>query len=141
MRSPARWTWEFASRFCKVLPKSVLHEALEGTVGKGAAAEFLAFQKIQNDLPDLTPILNGDKSFKPTKVDIRYALVSALAQRAESGKHFDNLIQYSEVLPAEFSVLLVQMLGSKDKARLLAQPSIEVWAREDNDLVITRGAK
>lgn len=131
-------TWEFASRLLRFAPRNTLAESLEGTVGKGATAEFMSFLKIQNELPDLDKILAGDFSFVPAKIDIRYALVSALAGRATSAKHFENLIQYSYKLPAEFSVLLVKMLASRDEKKTTESPSLENWAREHSDIVVRR---
>jgi hypothetical protein len=132
-------TWEFVSKFLGFLPKSILNESLEGTIGQGATAEFLAFLKIQNELPDIEKILNGDHSFVPTRVDIKYALVSALASRAETVKQYDSLIRYSYKLSAEFSVLLVQMLASRDDGtKVMACPSSRQWALDHGDIILPR---
>ena len=125
---PTPRTWEFTSRLLHILPESILPETMEGTVGKGATAEFMAFRRIQKDLPDLDKILAGDFSFVPTKVDIKYATISALATKAKGVKHFENLLGYSYKLSKEFAVLLVKMLAMRGADELTNCPSIQKWA-------------
>ena len=130
-------TWDFAGTMMMVTPKKLLHEVLEGTVGKGAAAEFIAFLKVQTELPPLENIFNGE-DFVPQKIDLKYALVSALATRATGAKQYNRLIEYSHKLPAEFSVLLVQMLASKGEDMVMKAPAFQGWVKEHSDVVISR---
>ncbi|MDO8671851.1 MAG: MoxR family ATPase, partial [Dehalococcoidia bacterium] len=112
---PSPRTWEFASKLLGGISNTrVLHESLEGTIGKGATAEFMAFLKVQTELPDLDTIFAGNNYIPPeNRMDLRYALVSALATRA-TPKQFDRMVKYSDLLPAEFGVLLVQTLAHRD---------------------------
>lgn len=130
-------TWDFADRLLKVIPKPLRAEVLEGTVGKGAAAEFMAFLKVQTELPDLNTIFNGD-NYVPPKMDLRYAMVSALASMAQGKKQFNRLLDYSEHLPTEFSVLLVSMLGSKDEKALVSSDNWLKWVKANSDVVARR---
>lgn len=129
---PTPRSWEAAHRAIG-LPKSVLAETLEGTVGKGATAEFMAFLKVQTELPDINTIFQGS-NYVPEKLDLKYALVAALATRATT-KQFERLLDYSNHLPGEFSVLLVKMLISRDKTAVGMAPSFEKWTKEHKDIV------
>jgi len=143
-------SWDFASRMIKVAPTKLLPEILNGTVGTGCTSEFMAFLKIQTELPPIDDILNG-LDFVPPKgrMDLRYAMISALATRAktekiEKGKtvpdttHFTRLIDFSESMEAEFGVLLVTMLIGKDQGLLLSCPNIDKWARCHSDVIVNK---
>jgi MoxR-like ATPase len=128
-------TWEFADTLLKTTSKNVQAELMEGTIGKGATLEFQAFLKVQTELPDLAKIFAGD-DFVPTRTDLRYAIVSALASRANGVKQFNRLIEYSYKLPQEFGVLLVQLLISKNESDVMLSPAFEPWARKNQDIII-----
>jgi len=132
-------TWDFASRMIKVTPTKLLPEMLVGTVGEGATAEFMAFLRIQSELPDLDEILKG-KDYTPPKdrMDLKYALVSALATRAKSVAHFTRLIDFSETMPTEFGVLMVQMLIGKDESTIAACANWGKWARKNSDVIVSK---
>jgi len=131
---PSPRSWEFTSRILQSFGKRLIPELMIGTVGKGAAAEFLSFLKVQTELPDLNSIFKGSNEV-PTKVSLKYALCSALAVRAKPAQ-FERLIQYSFFLPQEFSVLLVKMLLSKDKTNIYTCPSIKKWTAENQDVIL-----
>lgn len=114
----------------------MLPELLEGTIGKGATAEFMSFLKVQTELPDLNKIFQGE-DFVPKRMDLKYALVSALVSRAQP-KQFERLMQYSKKLPAEFSVLMVMMLVGKDDDAVAATSSWEDWAKEHRDVLVRK---
>lgn len=129
-------SWEFASRMIKISTRTMLPELLEGTVGKGATAEFISFLKVQTELPDLNTIFKGE-DFVPKRMDLKYALVSALVSRA-TPKQFERLLQYSEKLPAEFSVLMMMMLVGKDEEAVAACKSWEPWAKDHRDVLVRK---
>jgi hypothetical protein len=134
---PTPRTWDFASRMCRITPTKLLPEALEGTIGKGATAEFMSFLKLQTELPDINTIINGD-NFVPQRLDLKYALVAALATRVKGTKQYERMIQYSNVLDAEFAVLLITMLAQKDEAAMALAPSFEKWAISHSDLIVSK---
>lgn len=132
-------TWDFASRMIKVTPTRLLPEMLEGTVGKGATAEFMAFLKVQTELPNIDDILNGQDYTPPKgRMDLRYALVSALVTRAKTVKHFTRLVDYSESMETEFGVLMVTMLIGKDENTIAACANIDKWARRNSDVIVSK---
>jgi hypothetical protein len=127
-------TWAFASRHIDIAPTKMLPEILTGTIGKGATAEFLAFLKLQKELPDIDTIFKGD-NFVPGRLDLTYALVGALASRAKGVKEFERMLQYSKHLDTEFSVLLITMLAQKDESAMGLAPSFEKWAITHSDII------
>jgi hypothetical protein len=57
---------------------------------------------------------------------LMYSLVTALALKANSNQ-FNRLIEYSMLYPAEFAVLMVKMLCSRDTDSVLTAKSIGIW--------------
>lgn len=137
---PTPRSWHFASKIVQMIPKNLLMETLEGTIGKGATAEFMAFLKLQTELPDPGKILAGE-DYIPERLDLKYALTGALASRAKGVKDFERLVTYSQKLGTEFSVLLVSMLVQRDEATMLSAPSFEKWCSRHADVIITKRAK
>lgn len=132
---PTPRTWEFASKVIGMIKnKRLLSESLDGVVGKGASTEFSAFLKLQTALPDLDTIFGGN-DFVPETLDLKYALVSALAIKAKSNQ-YERLIQYSENLPVEFAVLMMKLLASINQGALHKAPSWSKWARAHYDVII-----
>ena len=137
---PTPRSWEFASRAIKYVRRQSLMEILKGTIGEGAAAEFVNFLKIQTELPDLAPILAGTSQWAPDlkRLDLKYALVSALATKADPKKHYENLLKYADVLPVEFNILMVQMMVSKNEQAVQLSPSFPKWCKEHSSVIITK---
>jgi len=127
-------TWDFASRHIAIAPTKLLPEVLIGTVGKGATAEFMAFLKLQTELPDIDTIIKGD-NFVPKRLDLTYALVGALASRVKGMKEYERMVQYSKFLDTEFAVLLITMLAQKDESAMALAPSFEKWAIANADII------
>jgi hypothetical protein len=133
-------SWHFASTLIKTISsRIILADCLEGCVGKAATADFIAFLKVQTELPDLNTILNGTSKWVPpqNRMDLKYALVSALASRAAKSQ-FDNVIKYADNLPEEFSVLTVQMLILRDKLATGTAPSFAAWCSGHQDVILTK---
>jgi hypothetical protein len=128
-------TWDFASRHINLTPTKLLPEVLAGTIGKGATAEFMAFLKLQNELPDLATIFAGDNFVPKNRLDLTYALVGGLATRAKGVKDYERMLQYSKHLDTEFSVLLITMLVQKDVESMTTAPSFEKWAIANADII------
>jgi hypothetical protein len=127
-------TWDYASRHLSLMPSRLLPEVLSGTVGKGATAEFMAFLKLQTELPDIDTIFRGD-NFVPKRLDLTYALVGALASRAKGMKEFERMLQYSSHLDTEFAILLITCLAQRDEKAMALAPSFEAWAVRNADII------
>ena len=132
---PTPRTWEMTSRALdSIKQKGILNQVILGNVGAGAASEFSAFLKVQSELPPLENIFNGE-DYVPTKLDLKYALVSALAIRAKESQ-YNRLLQYSKVLSEEFSVLMVKMLISRNRQIVGKCQLWPEWARDHRDIVV-----
>jgi len=127
-------TWEFSSKHIRLQPAKLLPEVLKGTIGEGAKAEFMGFLKLQNELPDIKTIFNGD-NFVPKRPDLTYALVGALATHAKGAKMYERMLNYSKHLDVEFGVLLISMLAQKDESSMNQAPSFEKWAIKHADII------
>ncbi len=135
---PTPRSWEFVDNLMNtVTNKDILPELIQGTVGKGAAAEWTSFQKLKDKLPDLDKILAGE-DIVPTGMDLKYALVSALVVKADPKKHFERLLQYTKHLTAEFSVLMVMMMVGKNEVAVGKAPSWDGWAKAHRDILIKK---
>lgn len=139
---PTPRTWAMVSKWINTIQnRNILHRTLEGAVGRGATAEFMAFLKVQTEIPDIDGILNGTNHWTPKdeRIDLRYAVVSALAGRAKP-KHYENVLKYADKLPAEFNVMLIQQVAMRDQAGMMACPSFGKWARAHSDIIVSRKA-
>ena len=105
---PTPRSWEFTSRILKLYPDVFSAESvLKGTVGQGATKELLAFLQIYKDLPNIEGILRGAVKTVPKKVDVLYALSSALVARLKT-QYLDNFLSYTLRMPPEFATLAVR---------------------------------
>jgi len=129
---PSPRTWEYCSNILYAWPRDTLEAGIIGAVGRGAGSEFYQFLKLEEELPDINKILEGENII-PERADLRYALISTLAIRAPLEK-FERLIDYSFKLPEEFSVLLLQFMRIRDKATLRKCKNWPKWAEKYVDL-------
>lgn len=106
--TPRSWV-EGVSDLLGTVPAEAEFETFKGSVGEGAAAEFVGFIRIFRKLPnpDAT-LLNPTTSDVPSDPATLYALSGALSQRA-SESNMDRFATYIERMPSEFSVLSMSM--------------------------------
>ncbi len=132
-------SWEFSSRVLAHFHPSIQREMLDGTIGGGAAAEFIGFLKLQEQIPSIDKIFAGEDII-PKDIGLRYALISALVSHAEAAKQYDRLLNYSlnPGLPREFAVLLAKLLISKNQKMTTSQPSYSKWAKAHQDVLLTK---
>ena len=131
-------SWEFASRVMKHFDPSIQRELLDGTIGGGAAAEFMGFLKLQEQIPSIDKIFNGEDII-PKDIGLRYALISALVSHCEKPNQYERLITYSlnTGLPREFAVLMVKLLVSKNMKLTTASPSYHKWGKMHQDVLLS----
>jgi MoxR-like ATPase len=133
-------SWEFASRVLNYFDTSIQREMLDGTIGAGAAAEFIGFLRLQEQIPSIQKIFAGE-NIVPKDIGLKYALISALVSHAENAKQFDRLLGYSmeSGLPREFSVLLAKLLMSKNHPITVSCPTYSKWAKAHQDVLLVKG--
>lgn len=102
------------------------------TVGEGAAKEFEGFIRLQRKI-DIKEILkNPEKVKKITEIDLKYSLVSLLAEEyKKDNKLLNTLLLVCEFVEPEFAVLLLRFTKQySDSATLTkALPKCESWKR------------
>lgn len=112
-QSPTPRAWVHVSRLLTLgLPAPVQTEAIRGAVGLGAAMEVMAFLQAIDTMPEIDRILaQPEQADMPQKLDVRFAVVSALAARA-TPEHWEAIAIYAERLEraghGEFAVLLLR---------------------------------
>jgi hypothetical protein len=135
---PTPRTWEFVSDILATSPSPVIeHDLYAGTVGEGAAAEFVGFLKVMRTLPNPDAcLLNPSTAPVPSEREpaTLYALASALSRKATTG-NFDRVVTYANRLPPEFSVLLVKAATGRDPGLQSTRAFIE-WAAANSDVLI-----
>lgn len=133
---PTPRTWEFVSDMLRQNPPADLeYELLAGTIGEGAAAEFMGFIRIYRTLPDPDLIIINPKGAAvPEDPATLYALCGALAKRA-TDKTLDAIVEFSFRMPAEFSVLLITDIVKRDKAMMKTKAFI-AWTAKNSAVII-----
>lgn len=132
--------WEAASGWVAAGVED--QEVLAGCVGKGRAAELLAWLAIANQLPDIQGcILNPDTEVVPTNPSAQFMVSCALAQKvADDGRVFGRALKYLHRLPqsmrafavkdADRAVAIRKADGrlSKDYRPFQTQPDFAAWS-------------
>lgn len=118
--SPSPRTWANLARVEKWgLPPAVEVQAFAGSVGEGAATEYLAFRQMAASLVNIDAILLDPSNVAlPTQPNELYATVVGLAGRVNSS-NFPRILTYAtrlatEVNRGEFAVLLIRDAQRRD---------------------------
>lgn len=121
--SPSPRTWEFVSDWMNLdLDDDVRFDVIKGAVGEGAAAEFVAFVRMFEELPHVDAIiLDPDGSPVPESNDLQWAVVGALAQAANKNT-FANVFRYAQRLPSEKTVAMLRDAARRSPG-LVATPT------------------
>ena len=118
------------------LPAPLLQRLVEGLVGVGAAAQFLAFRELADSLPDVEAWLQGEETLTvPKRPDLRFALVGAVAQavwRAPQRRAaITKALELSDALGSDFAALLLTDLlrgrSATDLRLVLQSPAFSGW--------------
>ena len=82
---PTPRTWEFSNEVISwELSEHEERETLIGTVGEGAAREYLAYKNIVDKIPDINKILNGEDYTLPNDIAVLHSINSTLCYRYKS---------------------------------------------------------
>lgn len=129
-------SWEFVSRVLDAGPdRAVEYELYQGTVGAGAAAEFMGFLAVWRDLPSVDVILEQpETALVPENPAALYATCEALSLRAHADT-MDALAVYAARLPAEFGVLLMRDAVCQNPD-VVHTPGFTRWAQQNADVLI-----
>ena len=126
--NPTPRSWEDVSRIPTSFDEDTFRMHVEGCVGEGAAAEYCAFRRLINKLPNIDNIKNDPKNAPfPSEPDILYALMAKLADTIKGAKDFDTFWEYVKRVPSpEYAVMLVKTVFGKDKSVACAKCFPEV---------------
>jgi MoxR-like ATPase len=134
---PTPRSWEFVSDIIKESPASnIEYELFKGTVGEGAATEFVSFIRIFRDLPNPDAIILDPDGADVPKNDpaIMYALCVALSKRATE-ENFGSIVKYANRIPDEYSVLLVSDAIKRDTS-IANNSAFTLWAKKHAEIVM-----
>lgn len=116
---PSPRAWQFVSEILDANPAdSIEHALYAGTVGVGAAAEFMGFLKMYRNLPSLDSIIKDPKKavVPPQKEPATlWAVVAGLGRKATKA-NFAAIMEYADRLPKEWAVFLAKDATARDKS-------------------------
>jgi len=107
-------SWEFVHGIlASGMNPQLAMNAIAGAVGEESAVDFLAFAKVMHLLPDAGAILRGEETAVPEDLSALYVLASTLVSkilREPNDDVLSRLLAYTQTLPPEFAVLIIQDL-------------------------------
>ncbi len=130
-------TWEFVSKIIKGVDTldDFYRPTIVGTVGKGAALEFLSFCKIYTMLPSIEEIIANPAGFDiPNEPGVMFA-ISGLINAHLTVDNVDHLMIALLRLPPEHQVIALNNALIKN-IDLLSTPAIKQWYLANLDNVI-----
>ena len=122
-------TWEFTDKILKVsdVNSPDMRVMLSGTLGNGAAAEFLAFCKIKT--PNIKDIIKDPMAVEVSDdPSVQYSLAGAIAQRVND-TNIDPLVTYIGRMPAEFQVICLRDIIRRHPT-LSSHKAITAWKQK-----------
>lgn len=146
---PTPRSWEFVSDLLPHTPNDLLHHSVAGTVGEGAAVEFMTYIKIYRDLPDADVVLKQPESYPiPRDSSVLYALCGSLVERIKADPVNPNKVsrdllgRFMKVvdrMPQEFGMLAFRD-GSQANRGLLIAPGASPWMQQQKSYTIGQPA-
>jgi len=143
---PTPRTWEYASRALQKFTDNsrLLLGALQASVGETAGVECFAFVENYVNIPDINAIVNGDDIPVPEKIDLQYAVASALVGRAIKAKNSEtestihsNILNYADKFPQrEIGIMLVSDMHRAIGQSLFGLDAFKQWADSVADLLL-----
>jgi hypothetical protein len=134
---PCPRTWHFVSDILDGRPADRREHALyAGTVGRGAADEFVGFLQMYRSLPSLDAIIRDPQNAavpKATELSVTSAVTVGLAFKATK-TNFAAIIAYAKRLPEEWAIGLVKIAAARDPA-LCNTPAFIQFAAANADMM------
>lgn len=116
---PTPRSWAFVDSVTNSnLDSDTEYELIKGTVGEGAAAEYLAYTRQSKDLPTVDEILVApDSAPVPSEKNpaARIAVCAMLESKA-TPQNFGRIMQYIERLPVDYQVVFVKSAVTANRA-------------------------
>lgn len=132
--TPRSWVFVDDVTQSKLSPDTE-YELIKGTVGEGAAAEYLAFSKLAAELPTADEILVApDTAPVPESPAAKYAVCTMLDKKATPNS-FGRLLTYIERLPIEFQVLFMRSVAMANRA-LVQNKEYIAWITKNQEVLL-----
>lgn len=144
---PTPRSWEFVAKLLgqfSNISDPILATMIAGAVGEQPVAEFLAFCKMFDKLPDIDSIfLNPKKAAIPQEISVLWAVVTSVASRINVD-NIDKIVTYfnritDEAGRPEFSIAAMKEIviadENRDKKIVKTRPFIE-WASKHNEIIV-----
>ena len=134
---PCPRTWEFVSKLLKVIGNNPLPEQLPllaGTVGEGAAREFIMFSETISELPTIAEIKKDPMKAKlSTKPALLFAVSHMIAANM-APTNIDVLMRYTSRMSLEFETITLQNALYRDKTLIQEQALIDWMSEKEQEL-------
>ena len=115
-QNPTPRSWEDVARIPTTLPRALFREHVAGAVGEGAAAEYVGFLQIMENLPDYDEVKTHPETAEvPSDPSTMYALACRISEDIDK-KTAKSFLAYTARLKPEFEVLILKTI-SKDKRK------------------------
>jgi len=133
---PTPRSWEMVSRLLNMVNQNIeeVYPMISGCIGTGIASEFKTWCEIFATLPKIEDIFAGKCTTVPKSTDALYALVSSMVSYAREHKSdfraIENSINYSMLLPPDFSVVHLRGYMAIDenyRHTLMKLPAFSKW--------------
>jgi len=140
---PTPRSWEFVSDCLRANPPAdLMFEIVAGCVGKGAAAEFMAYVKLASQLPNPLDVLKDpDGASVSGEPSVNYALIGSLVEQLrKDAKLASPFIRYIMRMPKEFGALAVRDGLAVAGEGILSTAEGKQYVRENSALIVGTGA-
>lgn len=132
---PTPRSWVFVDDIIRSgLPQDTELELIKGTVGEGAAIEYISFARMAKDLPTADEILiNPDTAPIPKDPSGKYAICTALDSKTTAG-NIDRMMKYITRIDKEYQVLYMRsaIMANRDLRNTKTYVS---WIIENKELI------
>lgn len=125
---PAPRTWNFTSLLVQGQADITKDDLalLAGTIGEGAAREFIQYCRVYKQLLNVDQIIRDPKNLPvPDEPSTMFALTGSIANHAKDS-NITPLMQYVERLPKEFQVICLREVVRR-KGELLDHAAVIQW--------------
>lgn len=129
-------TWDLANQVDPDLPADLYQMNVAAFVGPGPAAEFVAFKRLEGQLPSIKDVLADPDNYPipdENNPDIRYAFAGMLAAYATS-ENLGDMVRVLKRMPPDMSVLVMTMATKRDSKLRDSRAFIE-WSLQYNSVL------
>ncbi|MGN1086412.1 MAG: ATP-binding protein [Porcipelethomonas sp.] len=141
---PTPRSWEMVSNILNRIDNDVdkMYPLIAGIIGTGAAVEFRTWAKVYTTLPSIEDIFDGKIPPMPQNTDAMYALTASMTSYARDHRdepdRIANSIRYADLMPPDFSAVLMKGYMSIDKSfkeRLMSIPEFARWLQSKGSMM------